>query len=137
MFTHVTLMPVSLVNSASTAFGGATEARATVMVTPLVFFEPLLALLLPPQPAVTSARAASAATRVPPRERLRERLVILGMTPPWLSFPRRGGEAGLFTICASCVPRLRSLPDWRATRQSSAQNSSNSLTGMWTIRLFL
>src|SRR6185436_2993826 len=98
MFTHLTLMPVSLVNSPSTALGGASEASATVMVTPRVFDEPPLDPLPPPQPAVTSARPASAATRVPPRERVRERLLVLDMTPPRLSFPRRGGETGLITI---------------------------------------
>jgi hypothetical protein len=101
MFTHLTLMPVCWVNLASTAWGGASEARATVMVAPRVLVEPPLALSPPPQPAVTSARATSAATAGPRSVRVRERRIVLGMTPPRLSFPRCEGEAGLFTNCAT------------------------------------
>src|SRR4051812_49138316 len=66
MFTHLTVMPVSLVKASSAALGGESEARATVMVTPLVWVEASLLWLLllpPPQAVASSPRLASATSR--------------------------------------------------------------------------
>ena len=39
VLVHVTLMPVDLVNASRSAWGGGAVARATVIVTPVVFLE--------------------------------------------------------------------------------------------------
>ena len=69
MFTHLTLIPVCLVKAASAAFGGGSEASATVMVAPRVLLEPCVE---PPDPQpATSTIAMVAAAAATPRAYLR------------------------------------------------------------------
>src|SRR3954454_9391852 len=62
MLLHFTVMPVLFVNSSSDAFGGGSEARATVMVTPVVAVEAALEPPLElPLPHAASARLSPVA----------------------------------------------------------------------------
>src|SRR4051812_23120647 len=86
MFTHLTLMPVSLVKAARAAFGGASAASATVMVTPLVLVEPPELLLL--HAAVAATSPATPATRAPRANQYGIRCVVLGMSASFEVRPR-------------------------------------------------
>ena len=61
VFDQLTLMPVALVKASRSTFGGGVVARATVMVTPLVFWD-AEDLPLEEQPVATSATLTSPAT---------------------------------------------------------------------------
>src|SRR5262245_16076942 len=101
MSTHLTLMPVCRVKSASAALGREPVASATVIVTPFVLLDAsgLLPELPPPQAASVRARAAAAPVAAPRPRRPRVLLLSVLANAPLLRYAAIAGR-GTRGMCA-------------------------------------
>src|SRR5690348_3164527 len=104
MLVHLTVMPVSLVNASSVAFGGGTVASATVIVTPVVLSDPLPPLPPPldEQPAASMPKSA----RPPASVALAARPIdVIAVTQSFCTLVDQGvddtGTANIFRSTAS------------------------------------